>query len=165
MEIALSLRVVFVALTFVGAASLHAAKKLVHPFILSGQSNMAHLEPAIDFLPDAQALLPGAEVVCLKVAAMGEPICRWLSEWDRITAAAQLRQRNKQGPVYYEQILAEFQKLQAQHPAFASITLCWMQGERDAKTGLAAAYERPPPNCQPAPRPALPGHERCYRPA
>lgn len=123
-------------------AILQATEKPVHLFILSGQSNMAHLELATDFLPEAQALLPGAEVVCLKVAVVGEPIRRWLPEWDQIAATAQLGQRNEQGPVYYEQILAEFQKLQARHPAFASITLCWMQGERDAKTGLAAAYER-----------------------
>lgn len=124
------------------AGILQATEKPVHLFILSGQSNMAHLEPATDFLPEAQALLPGTEVVCVKVAVVGEPIRRWLPEWDRIAAAAQLDQRNEQGPVYYEQILSEFQKLQARHPAFASITLCWMQGERDAKTGLAAAYER-----------------------
>ena len=129
-------------LCFLLAGFLPAAEKPVHLFILSGQSNMAHLDPATDFLPEAQTSLPGAEVVCIKVAVVGEPIRRWLPEWDRIAAAAQLEQRNEQGPVYYEQILAEFQKLQARHPAFVSITLCWMQGERDAKTGLAAAYEQ-----------------------
>lgn len=129
-------------LLFLWAGFLPAAEKPVHLFILSGQSNMAHLEPAIDFLPEVQSLLPEAEAVCFKVAVVGEPIRRWLLEWDAIAAAAQLDQRNEQGPVYYGQILAEFQQLQARHPAFASITLCWMQGERDAKTGLAAAYER-----------------------
>ncbi|HRJ02526.1 MAG TPA: hypothetical protein PKV67_17405 [Hyphomonas sp.] len=84
-------------------------------------------------------MLTGTEVGCLKVAVVGEPIRRWLPEWDRIAVAAQLDQRNEQGPVYYEQILAEFQKLQIRHPVFTSITLCWMQGKRNAKTGLAAA--------------------------
>ncbi len=131
-----------VGLFFLLAGFLPAAGKPVHLFILSGQSNMAHLEPSADFLPEAQALLPEAGVICFKVAVVGEPIRRWLPEWDQIAAAAQLDQSSEQGPVYYEQILAEYRKLQTRHPAFASITLCWMQGERDAKTGLAAAYER-----------------------
>lgn len=64
------------ALFFLFAGMLPAAEKPVHLFILSGQSNMAHLEPAADFLPEARALLPEAEAVCFKVAVVGEPIRR-----------------------------------------------------------------------------------------
>lgn len=41
---------------------------------------------------------------------------------------------------YYPQILAQARKLLAEHPRPASITFCWMQGERDAKESLSAAY-------------------------
>ena len=114
----------------------------VHLFILSGQSNMAALEPADAFLPQLRAELPDAEVLHLKVAMGGQPIRFWLAEWEQIAAAAGLEQPNEKGPIYYDRLLAEFRALRATHPHFDSITLCWMQGERDAKTGLAAAYER-----------------------
>jgi hypothetical protein len=42
---------------------LHAAEKPVHVFILSGQSNMAGMDPKLGFEPEAKKLFPDAEVV------------------------------------------------------------------------------------------------------
>lgn len=122
--------------------ALAASSPGVHLFILSGQSNMAAVNPADAFLPEIHALLPRAEVLHLKVAVGGEPIRFWLPEWETIATEAGVDPRNEKGPIYYEQILAQFKALQATHPSIDSITFCWMQGERDAKTGLASAYER-----------------------
>lgn len=133
------LRLATLFVTALSAAAFSAPP--VHLFILSGQSNMAALEPADSFLPEIRSLLPGAELLHVKVAAGGQPIRFWLAEWDRIADATGLAQRNEKGPIYYEQILVQVRELRATHPHADSITLCWMQGERDAKTGLSPAYE------------------------
>jgi hypothetical protein len=71
-----------VVLTLVGVVS--AADKPVHIFVLSGQSNMAGMNPALGFEPEAEKLFPDAEVVYFKVARGGQPIRYWVEEWDDI---------------------------------------------------------------------------------
>jgi len=129
------------ALALCLALNAMAADKPVHLFILSGQSNMQGLKPENGFLPEARKLLPGAEVVHIKVARGGQPIRLWVAEWDAIATEAGLKQMNPQGPLYYRMILEQLQPILKKHPHPDSITFCWMQGERDAKTGLEAAYE------------------------
>ena len=123
-----------------------AAEKPVHLFILSGQSNMAGMDPKLGFEPEAAALFPDASVAYIKVAAGGQPIRYWVSEWDDIAkkhgiepAKARAGDKNK-GTIYYQQILEQFAELLKKHPHPASVTFCWMQGERDAKQNLQAAY-------------------------
>ena len=48
-----------------------------HLFILSGQSNMAGLKPAISFTPTVKKLLARDECIVVKSAKGGEPIRRW----------------------------------------------------------------------------------------
>lgn len=127
-----------IVLTFLSPSASIAATHLV---IFSGQSNMGAVKPEAAFLPEIRSLLPDAEVLHFKVAVSGEPIRYWLPEWDALAADHGLTARNDKGPIYYQQILAEFNALKRAHPKIDSITLCWMQGERDAKTGLASAYE------------------------
>lgn len=117
------------------------AEKPVHLFILSGQSNMQGLQPENGFLPAARKRLPDSEVVHLKVAKGGQPIRYWVAEWDAIAKGAGLSQTNPKGPIYYEAIMRGLRPILAQHPHPASISFCWMQGERDAKSGMEPAYE------------------------
>ncbi len=131
---------------FVLAAASEAADKPVHVFILSGQSNMAGMNPKLGFEPEAEALFADGEVVYFKVAQGGQPIRYWVDEWDEIAAkhgidvaAARAKDGNK-GTIYYKPILAQYQKLLEKHPKPASVTFCWMQGERDAREKLDAAY-------------------------
>jgi hypothetical protein len=135
---------VAIALTLAGAG--HADDKTVHIFILSGQSNMAGMNPKLGFEPEADKLFPDAEVVYFKVARGGQPIRYWVAEWDEIAAkhgvdakAKRASEKNK-GTIYYEPILQQYKKLVAAHPKPASVTFCWMQGERDAREQLSAAY-------------------------
>jgi hypothetical protein len=129
------------------AASLAtAADKPAHLFILSGQSNMAGMNPKLGFEPEAAKLFPDAAAPYIKVAVGGEPIRYWVSEWDEIAkkhgidaGKARAADKNK-GTIYYQQILDQFAGLLKKHPQPASVTFCWMQGERDAKEKLAAAY-------------------------
>jgi hypothetical protein len=117
------------------------AAKQAHLFILSGQSNMQGLKPESGFLPEARKLLPDAEIVHLKVAKGGQPIRFWVAEWDAIARDAGLEQPNPEGAVFYDAILAGLKPILARHPRPASVSFCWMQGERDAKSGMEAAYE------------------------
>ncbi len=119
-----------------------AAEKPVHLFVLSGQSNMAGMKEKDGFLPEAGRLLPDATVAHIKVASGGQPIRLWLTEWPVIATKAGVNPDPKRNGFLYEQILAQFNAMKKKHPGgFASITFCWMQGERDAKGGTAKAYE------------------------
>lgn len=121
-------------------------KKAVHLFILSGQSNMAGMNPKAGFEPEANELFADGEVVYMKIARGGQPIRLWVEEWNDIAKEngidpdkARTKDKNK-GTVYYQPILEQAAKLLEQHPNPASVTFCWMQGERDAKENLSAAY-------------------------
>ncbi|MGY8644336.1 MAG: sialate O-acetylesterase [Verrucomicrobiales bacterium] len=131
------------ALLSIATTTLSAQDKAkpVHLFILSGQSNMAGLKPEIGFLPEAKKLLPEGEVVHMKVARGGQPIRLWVKEWNEIVAKHDIKVTVDKTP-YYDQILAQFKTLQGKFPqGFASISFSWMQGERDAKEKLSAAYK------------------------
>jgi hypothetical protein len=123
-----------------------AAEKPAHLFILSGQSNMVGMNPKAGFEQEAARCFPNADVAYIKVAQGGQPIRYWVVEWDDIArkhgldpVAARAKDKNK-GTLYYQPILDQFAKLLEKHPNPASVTFCWMQGERDAKEKLHAAY-------------------------
>jgi len=117
----------------------HAADRPVHIFILSGQSNMAGMNPKLGFEPETKQLFPDADVVYFKVAQGGRPIRLWVEQWDEIAKKHGLAPKN-QSTQYYQPILDQYRKLLEKHPKPASVTFCWMQGERDAREKLSAAY-------------------------
>lgn len=134
------------AVLLASSLGLRAADKPAHLFILSGQSNMAGMNPKAGFEPEAARLFPNADVAYIKVAVGGQPIRYWVTEWDEIAkkhgldpGTARAKDKNK-GTLYYQPILGQFAKLLAKYPQPASVTFCWMQGERDAKENLQAAY-------------------------
>jgi len=135
-------------LSFFSSGTTEAADdESVHLFILSGQSNMAGMNPRAGFEPEAAALFPDAVVKYIKVARGGQPIRLWVENWNEIAKQHEIdpdqaRAKDKQkGTAYYQPILDQFGALLKQHPDPASVTFCWMQGERDAKEKLDAAYE------------------------
>ena len=129
------------------ASVVVAADKPVHLFILSGQSNMQGMDPETGFMPEAKKLFGDEEVVYIKVAKGGQPICRWLEEWVAIAKEKGLDEKHikrihKDGKVeFYQPILDQYKEMLKKHPKFASVTFCWMQGERDASGGADAAYK------------------------
>ena len=137
------LTLLLAASTTVGAQS----DKPVYLFILSGQSNMQSMDPEIGFLPEADRLFKGDTVVYIKVAKGGQPICRWLEEWDEIAEEKGMNARHRerilknQGVLFYQPILDQYQEMLEKHPKLTSVTFCWMQGERDANGGAHAAYK------------------------
>ena len=120
------------------AAAANAAKP-VHVFILSGQSNMAGMKPEAGFVPEAEKIFPEAEVVYLKVSRGGQPIRLWVEEWNEIAEKHGLDSKIE-ATTYYKPILDQYAKLVEKHGEPASVSFCWMQGERDAKEKLSAAY-------------------------
>lgn len=131
--------VAFGLLTGLVACFGHAAEKPVHIFILSGQSNMAGMDPKLGFEPEAKQLFPDANVVYFKVARGGRPIRLWVEQWDEIAKKHSLEPKN-QSTQFYQPILEQYRKLLEKYPKPASVTFCWMQGERDAREKLSAAY-------------------------
>jgi hypothetical protein len=135
-----------IALWFAAALLATAAEKPVHLFILSGQSNMAGMNPEAGFLREAEALFPGALIAYVKVAKGGRPIREWVAEWDEIAKkhgidpVATRDKEARAGQPFYQQIIAQMKPLMEKHPHAASITFCWMQGENDARKKLDAAY-------------------------
>jgi hypothetical protein len=129
------------------ASVVVAADKPVHLFILSGQSNMQGMDPETGFMPEAKKLFGDEEVVYIKVAKGGQPICRWLEEWVAIAKEKGLDEKHikrihKDGKVeFYQPILDQYKEMLKKHPKLASVTFCWMQGERDASGGADAAYK------------------------
>ena len=110
-----------------------------HLFILSGQSNMAGLKPERAFLPELAKLLPDAEIRHVKFTKGGQPIRRWVKNWDEIAAKHDLDPLNDPGSFYDEVLRQARASIAEKKPK--TITFFWMQGERDAKEKLSAAYE------------------------
>ena len=122
----------------IGLASSLAMAEERHLFILSGQSNMQGLKEKTSVLPELKRLLPDADIQHVKYARGGQPIRKWVKTWDLI--ARKLTQQFNDPSEFYDVVLKQAKAKIAEGP-FDSITFLWMQGERDAKTGLAAAYQ------------------------
>lgn len=129
----------FIVIIAMLAIGVSAAGKPVHIFILSGQSNMAGMKPEAGFVPEAKKLFADGEVVYIKVARGGQPIRFWVTEWNAIAKKHGLKSAITETK-YYKPILQQYRKLLEKHPNPATVTFCWMQGERDAKESLSAAY-------------------------
>ena len=110
-------------------------------FILSGQSNMAGLKPENAFLPELKKLLPDDNIHHVKFAKGGQPIRMWVKNFDEIAKKNKLKLPAQNDPgEFYDQTLKAAQKAMA-GGEMKAIVFLWMQGERDAKEKLSAAYE------------------------
>lgn len=122
-------------LFFAGPLALAEKPHAVHLILLSGQSNMANMDPARVFTPEVAKYLGAENVVVVKVAQKGQPIRRWYKKW-KVT--------EDQNPAeigdLYAQLIEQAEKALNGRP-IKSVTLVWMQGERDAKEFLSDHYE------------------------
>jgi len=118
-----------------------AARPKLRLFILAGQSNMVGLDERQSFTPTIKQAFPGDEVLVVKSAAGGTPIRMWYQDW-QAPAGTNAATAAGLGPpgVLYAKLLAKVrQALAGRTPD--TVSFVWMQGERDAKAGWAAAYE------------------------
>jgi hypothetical protein len=121
-------------LLMLACSTMANAADKVHLMILSGQSNMAGLNPALSFTPTVKKAFAGDEVIVVKSAQGGQPIRRWFKKWKPENGDAP----KKNGDLYDRLISAVDRAIK--NKQLATITFVWMQGERDAKEKHGNVY-------------------------
>ncbi|MGB0372757.1 MAG: sialate O-acetylesterase [Opitutales bacterium] len=117
--------IITVLIALMGAPSAQAK----HLFILSGQSNMARLDPSISFTPTVEAAFEASNVIVVKDAKGGQPIQMWYDVDSGETGEL------------YKRLMKKVEGAVAGQP-LSSVSFLWMQGERNAKVGDGAKYEQ-----------------------
>jgi hypothetical protein len=113
-----------------------STNKGMHLFILSGQSNMAGLDPEISFIPAIEAEFGKENILVVKDAQGGQPIRRWYKNWK----ASGENGPKAQGDLYDRLMIKVNDTIQ--NKELASVNFIWMQGERDAKEEHGDVYEK-----------------------
>ncbi len=106
----------------------------VHLFILSGQSNMAGLNPELSFSPTVREALGKDNVVIVKDAQGGQPIRRWYKQWK--PKDGEMPEGNGD---LYDQLMQKV-GVAIEGKSVKTVTFVWMQGENDAKTRNGEVY-------------------------
>ncbi|MFP6894952.1 MAG: sialate O-acetylesterase, partial [Opitutales bacterium] len=107
-----------------------------HLLILSGQSNMAGLNPALSFTPTVKKLLAPDDVIVVKSAQGGQPIRRWYKDWKPAKGDTP-----KADGLLYDKLMEVIEKGLGDKK-YDTVTFVWMQGERDAKERHGEVYEK-----------------------
>ena len=98
-----------------------------HLFMLSGQSNMAGLDPSKSFIPTVQSALGEENVTVVKDAHGGQPILRWYKDWK----SADGKKPDNAGDLY-DRLMKKVKKA-SENKEFDTVTFVWMQGESDTR--------------------------------
>lgn len=120
--------------TLLASGPAHADGQGKHLFILSGQSNMAGLNPNLSFTPTVTKAFGKDNVIVVKDAQGGQPIRRWYKKWK----PAEGDQPKASGDLY-DRLLAKVSPA-IKGKDIASVTFVWMQGERDAREKHGEVY-------------------------
>ena len=130
------MKYLYIALLLLLAAgpTVNAADSGTHLFILSGQSNMAGLDPNSSFTPAVGAAFGRENVTVVKDAQGGQPIRRWYKEWkpahgDEPQATGDL----------YDRLMEKVNDA-IKGREYTTVTFIWMQGERDAREQHGDVY-------------------------
>ena len=126
----------YIAILFVllSISSSNASDIETHLFILSGQSNMDNLNPSSSFIPAVEAEFGKDNVITVKDAHSGQPIRRWYKNWK----PAQGDKPSGTGDLY--DILIKQVNSSIKGKKLTTVTLVWMQGERDAREKHGDVY-------------------------
>lgn len=127
------------SILLVTTASLFATEGK-HLFILSGQSNMVGLKPEVTFTPAVEKAFGKEQVIVVKDAQSGCPIRGWVKDWKPAPGTTAPRDKSPHGKLYDRLMEKVTTAIEGQQ--IASVTLVWMQGERDAKEGHGEVYEQ-----------------------
>jgi Carbohydrate esterase, sialic acid-specific acetylesterase len=123
----------------------HVADKTgKHLFILSGQSNMANMDPKISFIPAVEAAFGKDNVTVVKSAEGGVAMRYWDKDYKLPEDRAEKMGRNKSGTpkefgANYDLLIKAITKATA-GKSYDTVTLVWMQGETDAGQRLTELY-------------------------
>lgn len=124
----------YLIVTFFLLSSSAIAADGVHLFILSGQSNMAGLNPQESFTPTVEQEFGKDNVVVVKDAVGGQPIRRWFREWKDAKGV----KPEKNGDLY-DQLMRKVRPA-IEGEKVATVSFFWMQGERDAREKHGDVY-------------------------
>ena len=114
-------------------------KGKVRLFILSGQSNMARLDPDVSFTPALKKAFPQDDVIVVKSAQGGQSIQRWYKGW-KAPANVKVKPAKGEAGDLYDLLMGKV-KAATQGKTMDTVAFVWMQGESDAQRGLAGVYE------------------------
>ena len=106
-----------------------------HLFILSGQSNMAGLDPKVSFIPAVEKEFGADKIIVIKDAQGGQPIRRWFRAWKAADGGGA---SDKHGDLYERLMKKVNPAIEGQK--LASVSFVWMQGERDARERHGEVY-------------------------
>lgn len=121
-------------LVLLNVAATFAVASPAHLFILSGQSNMAGMDPNVSFTPTVEEEFGKENVIVVKDAKGGEPIHRWFKDW-RMKGVDTPKARGD----LYERLMKKV-RAAIKGRKLASVTFVWMQGERDAAQQWGPVY-------------------------
>jgi hypothetical protein len=122
------------------AVAAEPTTRPVRLFVLSGQSNMKGLDPAVSFTPAIEKAFPENENVIVKVAASGQLIRLWYKKWTPPQGQSAVG-GGRTGQTY-DALMAAVKKEMEGKPSPVSITFVWMQGEADGMTpGYGKQYK------------------------
>ncbi len=116
-------------LVMMSPEALAQEAKPIRLFILSGQSNMARIEPAEAFTPAVTAAFPDDEVVVVKYAKNGQLVRMWWKDWQP-PEGLKPKGQGRNGR-HYDALMTLVNEAMQGKPAPVSVTFVWMQGESD----------------------------------
>ena len=119
------------------STALHAAGEGKHLFILSGQSNMAGMNPNISFIPAVEKEFGKENVIVVKDAHSGRAICDWSKHQGSLDGKGHKNSRSG----LYSKLMKKVKPAIEGHE-LQTVTFVWMQGERDAKMKRSDVYEK-----------------------
>lgn len=131
-------RMIIAAITMLASINIaYAQDKPMHLMILSGQSNMAGLDPNVSFTPAVHEALGKDNVIVVKDAQSGQPIRRWYKKWQ----SADGKTPEKNIGDLYDRLMGKVKKA-TEGKSIATVTFVWMQGERDAREQHGEVYAK-----------------------
>jgi len=114
---------------------LQAGQNGKHLFILTGQSNMGHLNPNLSFTPTVEKAFGKENVIVVKQAEDARPISLRYRDFKNADGTVP---DWRLGDIYNTLMKKVDTAIKGQE--IATVTFVWMQGERDAKIRRGAVY-------------------------
>jgi hypothetical protein len=121
-------------------ATARALKDGKHLFILSGQSNMVGLKPAISFTPAVAEAFGKSSVIVVKDAHSGQSIRSWCKENHEDPLPTAGRVPKVRGDLYHP--LMRKVRASIEGEKIQTMTFIWMQGESDLRNPAYHVYLR-----------------------
>ncbi|HKK75241.1 MAG TPA: sialate O-acetylesterase [Saprospiraceae bacterium] len=128
-------RLFFCLLSVFFLSTCQPASSGKHLFILSGQSNMARLDPNRTFIPTVADAFGAEDIIVVKSAQGGQPIKRWYRDWKNTDQTIKNTEYD-----LYDSLMVKVNNAILEEE-IASVTFLWMQGERDARQSWGEVYE------------------------